>query len=331
MIITRSVQDLIFDDVYLELPELLPGCELFLKLEGLNPAGSIKLKTANAMVEDAEERGVLLPGGRVIESSSGNLGISLSVLCASKGYSFICVTDPNCSPQSIATMRALGAEVIVVEERDCNNGFLGARIELIRRLLAANQDLVWLNQYANPANPRAHRERTAPAIFNNLGPVNYLFIGAGTTGTVMGCTAFFKRFSPSTKVIAVDAKGSVTFGSAPAPRHIAGIGTSRQPEICQIDEIGEVMLIDERDAIIMCRWLAKNRGLLTGGSTGSVLSAVLRRSNTIDPGARIVAISPDVGTHYLSTIYDDDWVTDRFGMDIVGTELTEVDLVGLVE
>lgn len=329
--IAQSVEDIIVDDVYLELSDLLPGRDLFLKLEGLNPAGSIKLKTANAIVEDAEQRGVLREGGRVIESSSGNLGISLSMVCASKGYQFTCVTDLNSSPQSVAAMRALGAEVIVVDQRDQNNGFLGARIALIHRLLAANPGLVWPNQYANPANPQVHWERTAAAIFNELEPVDYLFVGAGTTGTLMGCTAFFKRFSPRTQVVAVDAEGSVTFGAEPGPRHIPGLGTSRRPEICRISEVGEVVFVGERDTIAMCRWLARNRGLLAGGSTGSVLAAVLRSSDTIDFGARVVAISPDMGNHYLQTVYDDDWVTARFGTDVVGAEPLEVELVGVGE
>jgi N-(2-amino-2-carboxyethyl)-L-glutamate synthase len=308
------------EDIYLDLHALLPDRELFLKIEGLNPAGSIKLKTAIALIEEAEKRGALSLGGRVIESSSGNLGIALSMVCATKGYSFICVTDPNASPQSVAIMRAFGAHIVNVDQRDENGGYLASRITLIKKWLEIEPDLVWVNQYANPANVRVHQERTAAAILEEIGSVDYLFVGAGTTGTLMGCAAYFRQFSPHTRVIAVDAQGSVTFGHSPGPRYIPGIGTSRRPEICRCEEVDEVVLVTEQDAIRMCRWLATKQGLMVGGSTGSVLSAVLHKGPDIPPGSRVVAISPDLGDRYLSTVYSDTWVTARFDPAVVQPE-----------
>ena len=322
--IANHVYELVTDDVFLRLSDLLPACEVFVKLEALNPAGSIKLKPAVALIEDAERRGLLRPGGRVAESSSGNFGIALAVVCAAKGYRFTCVTDPNAADYSVTVMRALGAEVVVVDQRDANGGFLATRIAHLNRMLAADPALVWPNQYANPANPRVHWMRTAAAILAELAAVDFLFVGAGTTGTLMGCAGYFRRFSPRTRIVAVDTVGSVTFGNPAGPRFIPGLGTSRVPEICRSDDLDEIVLVHEADAVRMCRTLAARYGLLAGGSTGSVLSAVVAKRAEIPPGARIATISPDLGEKYLATVYDDAWVASRFSPEL----LSQRDLVG---
>ncbi|WP_035799614.1 2,3-diaminopropionate biosynthesis protein SbnA [Kitasatospora mediocidica] len=310
--IFERVHEIILDDIFLRMDGLLADAELFLKLEGLNPAGSIKAKAALGLVADAERRGLLRPGGRIIESSSGSLGIALSLIAASKGYAFTCVTDPNVSPQSLGMIRALGAQVVMVDQRDANGGFLGTRIDYIKTRLAVDPDLVWLNQYENPANPQAHSATTAASVLREFGRVDQLFVGAGTTGTLMGCVQYFRRFSPHTRIIAVDTEGSVTFGGPPGRRHIPGLGTSRRPELCRPDAVDDVIMIPEAEAVRTCRLLARERGLAVGGSTGSVLSAVLRSAPVIPPGARVVAISPDLGERYLETVYSDDWVAARF-------------------
>ncbi len=307
--------DIVTDDVFLELDHILTDSQLFLKLEGMNPAGSVKLKSALGMVEDAERKGVLWPGGRIVESSSGSLGIALAVIAASRGYRFTCVTDPNVSPQSLALIRALGSEVVEVTSRDHNGGYLGTRIALIREMTAADPGLVWLNQYANPANAQAHARRTATSILKNIGHVDVLLVGAGTTGTLMGCTRHFRMFSPWTTIVAVDTAGSVTFGGPPGPRHIPGLGTSRRPELVRPEQVDEVVLVDEPDAVRMCRRLAREHGLPLGGSTGSVLAALESMADRIPAGSRVVALSPDMGDRYVRTIYDDVWVTATFGVD----------------
>lgn len=315
--VANHVYELVTDDVFLRLTDLLPACDVFLKLEGLNPAGSIKLKPAVALIEDAEAKGLLGPGGHVIESSSGNFGIALSVVCAAKGYRFTCVTDPNAADYSLAVMRALGAQVVVVDQRDANGGFLGTRIAYLNRMLAEHPGLVWPNQYANPANPRVHWKRTAAAILREIETVDFLFVGAGTTGTLVGCAGYFRRFSPRTTIIAVDTVGSVTFGNPAGPRFIPGLGTSRVPEICRTDDLDEIVLVAEADAVAMCRTLATRYGLLAGGSTGSVLAAVLAKRGAIPAGARVAAIAPDMGDKYLGTVYDDAWVAARFSPDAI--------------
>lgn len=312
--IADHVYDIVIDDVFLRMDDVVPGSAFFLKIEGLNPAGSIKLKTAVSMVEDAERRGLLRPGDMVIESSSGSLGIALSLVCAGKGYRFTCVTDPKCSPQSVMYMRALGAQVVVVDWLDANGGYLGSRIEYIENRLDLEPELVWLNQYANPANPGVHAERTARAALREIGRVDYLLIGAGTTGTLMGCAEHFRAHSPATRIIAVDAEGSVTFGYPPGPRHIPGIGTSRRPELCRPDLVDDVILVSEAETVRACRWVAREHGLLVGGSTGSVVSAALGLADSLPTGSRVVAISPDLGDRYLQTVYDDGWVLAKVGV-----------------
>lgn len=312
---------------FLELPDFAAEFSTHLKLEGLNPAGSIKLKTARAMVEMAETDGVLKPGSRLIESTSGNLGVALASVCAAKGFDLMVITDPNANEHSIRCMRAMGAHVTVVTERDANGGFLQSRIRLLHHLLAEDPSLVWLNQYTNPANPAAHRDGTAVEIFQGFGEPDWLFIGTGTSGTLMGCVEYVRNTKAATRVVAVDTIGSVTFGGPPQRRWIPGLGASRRPEIFRDDDSFDKVLVAERDTVMMCRHVARTYGLLLGGSTGTVLAAVRSMHDAITPGATVLAISPDLGDRYLNTVYDDDWVCDRFGvtalLDLQSTDMTK--------
>jgi 2,3-diaminopropionate biosynthesis protein SbnA len=310
--IFESASDVVIDDVFLRLPGFLATGEVFLKLEGLNPAGSVKLKTAVALIESLERDGSLHAGSRVIESSSGNLGVALSVVCAARGYALTVVTDPNAARHSIRVMESLGTDVVVVTTRDAQGGYLHTRINYIHQRLAQDSDLVWLNQYANPAGVRAHRDRTAAAVHRGLGPVDALFVGAGTTGTLMGCVEYFCEHSPATRLIAVDAVGSVTFGCPAAPRFIPGLGASRPPEIFVDNGRFEKTLIAETDTVAMCRRVAETYGLLVGGSTGTVLAAVQQLGPTLPEGARVAVISPDMGDKYIDTVYSDIWVAERY-------------------
>ncbi|MCX4744343.1 2,3-diaminopropionate biosynthesis protein SbnA [Kitasatospora sp. NBC_01287] len=311
--IYQHTYDMVTDDIFLRLPELAPGADVFLKIEGLNPAGSVKLKTALSLIEDAEHRGLLAPGTRIIESSSGNLGIALSSICATKGYPFTCVVDPNTSTTSADHMRALGTEVVVVENLDANGGFLASRIAYIQQRTAADPGMLWLNQYANQANPRAHYEQTGRSMLKELQQIDYLFVGAGSTGTFVGCAQYLREYSPDTRIVAVDAVGSVIFGSRAGQRYLPGLGASRRPELCRPELADEVVLVAEPDAIRECRRLARDHGLLAGGSTGSVLAAIRHYAAGFPPGSRIAAVSPDLGERYLKTVYNDGWVAERFG------------------
>src|SRR5437764_427935 len=172
------------EELYIDLRSMF-GHSLFLKCEGFNFAGSIKLKAATEMVEAAERQGVLTPGSILVESSSGNLGVALSMIAASKGYGFLCVTDSRCNLSTRRLMEALGGQVHIIAEPDANGDFLSARIDYVRALCASDPRYVWPNQYTNPDNWKAHYRNTAPAIARQFPNLDVLFAGAGTTGTLM--------------------------------------------------------------------------------------------------------------------------------------------------
>lgn len=328
-LIYENVCEMINDDAFLHLGDVVKDGDLYLKIEGLNPAGSIKLKTALGLVGDAEQRGTLGPGSRLIESSSGNLGIALAMVAASRGYRFICVTDPNTPRLSAEIIRALGATVVEVNEPDTEGGYLGSRISYIRKRISVEPDLVWLNQYSNQSNPDVHERTTAAAITAAIPDIDYLFVGTGSSGTLMGCIRHFRAHSPRTKIIAVDAVGSVSFGFTASPRHIPGIGTSLRPELLRAEEADAVELVTETDTVRTCRWLVRRFGLFAGGSTGSVVAAVLRHAPAMPRGARVVAVSPDLGDRYARTIYDDTWVTDKYGLECLEDGLSDsAELIG---
>jgi len=296
------------------------GRRLYLKIEGFNFAGSIKLKPAREMVEQAERTGLVGPGSVLVESSSGNLGVALS-----KGYHFVCVIDPRCNPATAQLMEALGAQVDLVTEPHPVDGFLGARLNHVRELCASDDRYVWLNQYSNPGNWGAHYRWTAPEIAAQFPDLDVLFVGAGTTGTLMGCARYFREHRPDVRIVAVDAVGSVSFGGPPATRLIPGLGMSVRPP--QLDEslIDDVVFVEEVDTVRACHRLAAG-GYLLGGSTGTVVHGAmtwLEAHQARDITA--VTISPDMGRPYLDTIYQPDWVLDHFGADAAANAASTAD------
>lgn len=307
----RSPADLVNGNCYIELQGLVPNVVVQVKLEGFSQTGSIKVKSARHMLNGFERAGRLRPGSRVIESSSGNLGVALAMICAARGYRFTCVTDPNISPASIRMIRAYGAEVIVVQQRDVNGGFLGTRIELIRKMLHDDPSLVWVNQYENTDNVDAHVCTTGSELLSAFPSPDFVFVGAGTTGTLGGVSIALRRHCPQARLVAVDSTGSVTFGGIAGKRHLPGLGTSASPPIRRFSSFDELVMVREIEAIRMCRRLAA-QGLLLGASSGTVLAGVEALSHSISPGSVVVAISPDFGDRYLDSVYDDDWVATRF-------------------
>ncbi|AOS63791.1 2,3-diaminopropionate biosynthesis protein SbnA [Actinoalloteichus hymeniacidonis] len=311
MPVIRAPHEFNVDDLFVDLSGVV-GHSMHLKCEGFNFAGSIKIKAALEMVQAAERAGVLHPGGTLVESSSGNLGVALSTIAANLGYRFICVTDPRCAPTSVTMMRALGAEVHVVRQPDGRGGYLGTRIARVRELCAADPELIWLNQYANPGNWRAHYRRTAPAIAHEFPNLDVLFVGAGSTGTLMGCARWFRDAGAATRVVAVDAVGSVTFGGPPARRAIPGLGTSVAPALLDRDLVDDVVHVDDTETVAACMLLA-SAGFLLGGSSGTVLAGALAWSAVHDSDRTLtsVAIAPDLGERYATTVYDETWVTNE--------------------
>ncbi|HZM78513.1 MAG TPA: 2,3-diaminopropionate biosynthesis protein SbnA [Candidatus Limnocylindrales bacterium] len=304
------------ENLFVDLRPML-HLPLYLKCEGFNFAGSIKLLSARYMVEAAERSGVLTPGRIIVESSSGNLGVALSIIAASKGYEFVCVMDPRGNPGTRRAIEALGGTVHMVEELPREGGYLGARLNHVKLLCASDDRYFWLNQYANPANAHAHYDRTAAAISRQFPDLRVLFVGAGTTGTLMGCARYFKQRRPWVLVVAIDAVGSVAFGGPPAPRFIPGLGTGVRPPLLDLSIVDDVRMVSEADTIRACRQLAR-RGFLFGGSTGTVVSGastwLAHHPDAVRNGCA-VAIAPDLGERYLETIYRPGWPAETLGME----------------
>ncbi|MFJ6581157.1 2,3-diaminopropionate biosynthesis protein SbnA [Streptomyces sp. NPDC091368] len=306
------------DDLYVDLMPTL-GRPLFLKCEGFNFAGSIKVKAAAEMVESAERRGVLDADSILVESSSGNLGVALSVVAASKGYAFVCVTDSRCNLTTRLMMEALGAHVIVVSEAG-DSSLLAARLNTVRGLCASDPHYTWLSQYSNPDNWKAHYRRTAPAIAQAFPRIDVLFVGVGTTGTLMGCARYFRTWKRPVRIVAVDTVGSAIFGDRPGRRMIPGLGMSMRPPLLDQGYVDEVVRVEESDTIRTCRAMA-TRGFLFGGSTGTVVSGATDWLDAHDEeDLTCVAISPDLGERYLDTVYQSNWVRALYGADALDTD-----------
>jgi cysteine synthase A len=313
MAIIGSPHELIDSNLYVDLTPVL-GRALYVKCEGFNFGGSIKMKAAVAMVADAEQDGVIREDSILIESSSGNLGVALSIIAAWKGISFTCVTDRRCNDLTASLMRALGTRMVVVDEPDSEGGYLKARLDLVRRYCDEDDRYVWLNQYSNEANWLAHYKDTAQGILKHFPDLDVLFVGVGTAGTAMGCLRYIRDIGSTARVVAVDSVGSVSFGSPPADRLIPGVGAGVMPPLLDPDAFDDVVLVPEEAALRMCRTLSA-RGLLFGGSTGTVVDGARTWLKLNDPQRtlRTVCISPDMGDRYLDTVYNDAWVLQHFG------------------
>jgi len=309
--IIESPLELIFRDLFFRLRAFAGDHDVFLKLEGFNVTGSIKVKTAIALVEDLERRGLARPHETVlVESSSGNLGLALSLVCAIKGYEFICVTDPNANRAAIRGMELYGAKVVTVQQPDPANGYLGSRLKKIDQLLRSNPNAVWLNQYANVANNNVHARETANEIAAEFEKVDWVFVGTGTTGTLGGISERLRQVFPRIEVVAVEPAGSVTFGGAPAKRNIPGIGASVRPKLADLASPDRIVTVSEEKTVAACLSFVRDYHLLVGGSTGTVLAAVRQLASEFRRGDTIVAVSADLGEKYLDTVYDPKWVEE---------------------
>ena len=317
--------------LFVDLRTLI-GHSVYLKVEGFNFAGSVKLKAATAMVDAAEHDGTLHPGDTIIESSSGNLGVALAMIAASRGYHFVCVTDNRCNLATRQLIETLGARVHTITEPHPTGGMLGARMDHVATQVREH-GYIWLNQYANPNAWKAHYDTTAPDIaaeFTNPTTgeldIDVIFVGAGTTGTLMGIARYFADHHPQVRIVAIDATGSVTFGGPAATRHIPGLGTSVRPAHTDQTYIHDVRCVDEIDTIHTCHTLATH-GFLFGGSTGTVVSGATAWLTDNDPHGNLtcIALAPDMGERYLDTIYNTNWVEGIYGDQALSTTPTSTD------
>lgn len=298
------------------LSRVLPDAhfQLFGKLEMFNPGGSVKDRPALNMLKHAFERGDIKPGSTVIESSSGNLGIGLAQACVVLGLRFICVIDPKTTQQNIHILKAYGAEVDLVAEPDPITGdFLPARINRVQSLLASIPNSFWCNQYANLNNAHAHHQTMHEIVTSLDGKLDYLFCATGSCGTIRGCVEYVRTHNLNTKIIAVDAKGSVIFGDKRGKRIIPGHGAARVPELFQPGLDDEHLHVTDSECVVGCRRLLNREAILAGGSSGGVIAAIEKKAQQIPVGATCAAILCDRGERYLDTIYSDSWVKEQFG------------------
>jgi 2,3-diaminopropionate biosynthesis protein SbnA len=286
------------------------GVELLLKLERTNPGGSIKDRPALYIVNEAERRGWLKPGGTLIESSSGNFGISLAMIGAARGYRVIILVDPKTTPVNLSMLRAFGAEVIVVTEQDDSGSYHKTRIALANKLHREIPNSFRPDQCFNPWNSEAHYCKTAAELYAQCdGNLDAIVLTVSTGGQIGGFSRFFRKYAPQVKVIAVDAVGSTVFGGKAHSYLLPGMGLSWTPtNIDDLTRIDEIYKVPDEDAFMACRALARHEGILCGGSTGAGLVAALKLSGQLQAGQRVVCIASDSGERYLPTIYNDDWM-----------------------
>jgi len=287
---------------------------LFAKLEGFNPGGSMKDRPAMRMIEQGMRSGFIRPGAVIIESSSGNMGIGLAQVCSYYGLRFICVVDPKTTQQNIRLLQIYGAQIELVAEPDPQTGeFLKARIDRVKSLLGSTENSFWPNQYANENNSNAHHQTMDEIVSAMRRKVDYLFCTVSTCGTLRGCSEYLRKHKLNTKVIAVDAKGSVIFNSEKTKRLIPGHGASVRPQLFRDDLANECVHVTDIDSVVGCRRLLRREAILAGGSSGAALMAVHHFQDRIRPGSNCVVILPDRGERYLDTIYSDLWVKEHFG------------------
>ncbi|HVJ37967.1 MAG TPA: 2,3-diaminopropionate biosynthesis protein SbnA [Stenotrophomonas sp.] len=293
------------------LSRLFPGgMQVHAKLELCNPGGSVKDRPARYILEQALADGALRPGMHVVESSSGNLAIALAMLCNRHGLRFTAIVDPKIAPANLRLIRCHGGQVDTVEEKDRNGGYLETRIARAKQLVASDGQAFWVNQYANPGNWLAHFHGEGEELAREMAatPPDILVLGVSTSGTLHGVARRLRQAWPDLRVVAVDAVGSVLFGTPPQPRELPGIGASRVPELLCANEVDEVIHVDDYAAARACRELVLREGILAGGSSGAVIAAIQRLATRPGANARIVTVLPDRGDRYLDSVYDDAWL-----------------------
>jgi cysteine synthase A len=282
---------------------------IFVKLESLNPCGSLKDRTALGLVESVGVSRLYHEQLSVVESTSGNLGIALATIANLSGFPFTAVVDPKTPRLAVEEMRSCGASIEMVMEPDSAGSFLQARMRRAADLCAQSRHRIWLNQYSNLANPRAHYLTTAPEIDAQMeGAIDTLFVPVSTGGTLAGVARYFRAKRPRTRIVAVDALGSTVFGAPAAPRRLTGIGASQMSHFIRPWHFDEVAYVSDAEAFAFCRAFAADTGISLGGSSGAVLTACCRDLARHAEVQRPVCLAPDGGDRYICTIYDDEWV-----------------------
>jgi len=287
---------------------------LLAKLEHLNPGGSVKDRIGLPMIEQAERDGKLRPGGTIVEPTSGNTGVGLAIAAAIKGYRCIFVMPDKMSQEKIALLRAYGAEVVICPTAvppDSPESYYSVSDRLAEEIPGGFKP----DQYSNMANPDAHYEVTGPEIWEQTaGELDVIVISIGTGGTISGVGRFFKERKPEVLVVGADPEGSVYTAHDEAGVHpylVEGIGKDSWPKTMDPEVVDEWVRVSDRDSFLTARRLAREEGILAGGSAGTTLWAALQLAERFGPEAQILTIIPDTGRNYLSKFYDDNWMLDH--------------------
>jgi cystathionine beta-synthase len=277
----------------------------------MNPGGSIKDRVAIAMISEAERKGLLRVGGTIIEATAGNTGVGLAMVAAVKGYRCIFVLPDKMSKDKISLLRAYGAEVVITPTNvapDSPDSYAGVADRLAREIPGAWRP----NQFTNQANPDIHYRMTGPEIWQQTdGRVTVFVAGVGTGGTITGVGRYLKEQNPNILVIGADPEGSVLSGGSPSSWKVEGIGEDFVPKTFNSQLVDEWVRVGDAEAFHYANMLARQEGLLLGGSTGTIVAAALRYARRLGPDDLVVAVGCDTGRNYLSKVFDESWLKEN--------------------
>ena len=296
--------------------------QIYVKADYINPGGSVKDRIGVTMIDDAEKRGLLKPGGTIIEGTSGNTGMGLALVAAVRGYKMVFTITDKQSKEKVDLLKALGAEVIVCPtavEPDDPRSYYSVAKKLAREI----PNSFYPNQYDNPMNPEAHYKTTGPEIWDDSeGKITHFVCGMGTGGTISGVGKYLKEKNPAVKIIGVDPEGSLYYdfhktGQVPRARTyvVEGIGEDFFPTTMDLKILDDVLQVNDEECFVVARRLVKQEGLFTGGSGGGCISATLKLAKSLSEKDFVVAFLPDTGMRYLSKVYNDEWMRERGYVD----------------